>query len=216
MGARTGECMSARYGFRLLTPTARQCWISCDPDEGITPRVIDLIGEDRLVFATDYPHFDCRFPCSTEALATTEFLTDRVKRKILGENARCRSLARLGHALHSVAARHHPPAVGSQVAVEDLEPFDLQHQPEREWRKAAESVTLRYNPIPLSEARCSSSSKAATQSSRITTAKSRIMASRAVASTPPWVTTPVRTRVWMSRLRSSTSRDVPWKAEKRG
>ncbi|MBI2554815.1 MAG: amidohydrolase [Candidatus Rokubacteria bacterium] len=74
-----------------LKPSAyfeRQCWISCDPDEWIIPRVIDLIGEDRLVFATDYPHFDSRFPESAEAIATTEFLTDRVKRKILGENCR--------------------------------------------------------------------------------------------------------------------------------
>lgn len=74
-----------------LKPSAyfeRQCWISCDPDEWVIPRVIDLIGEDRLVFATDYPHFDSRFPDAPAAIAGTEFLTDRVKRKILGENAR--------------------------------------------------------------------------------------------------------------------------------
>lgn len=83
-----GAVELAHLGLKPSAYFERQCWISCDPDEWVIPRVIDLIGEDRLVFATDYPHFDSRFPDSAEAIATTEFLTDRVKRKILGENAR--------------------------------------------------------------------------------------------------------------------------------
>jgi hypothetical protein len=27
----------------------RQCWISCEPDEPYIPRVLDFIGEDRLL-----------------------------------------------------------------------------------------------------------------------------------------------------------------------
>src|SRR3989442_713306 len=77
-------------------------------------------------------------------------------------------------------------------------------------------MTVTYIPMPRSDARCSSSSKAATQSSRMTTEKSRIIASRAVPSTPPWVTIPVRTTVSISSERRSTSSGVPWNAEKRG
>ncbi len=36
----------------------RQCYIGCEPDEPYLPAVIDHIGEDRLLFASDYPHED--------------------------------------------------------------------------------------------------------------------------------------------------------------
>ena len=36
----------------------RQCWISADPDERALPAVIDYVGADRFVWATDYPHSD--------------------------------------------------------------------------------------------------------------------------------------------------------------
>jgi predicted TIM-barrel fold metal-dependent hydrolase len=37
---------------------ARQCWISCDPDERAAPLIVDHVGADRFVWATDYPHPD--------------------------------------------------------------------------------------------------------------------------------------------------------------
>jgi len=36
----------------------RQCWISADPDEHGLPAVVDYVGADRFVWATDYPHSD--------------------------------------------------------------------------------------------------------------------------------------------------------------
>jgi predicted TIM-barrel fold metal-dependent hydrolase len=36
----------------------RQCFISCDPEETAAPLVIDHVGRDRFVWATDYPHPD--------------------------------------------------------------------------------------------------------------------------------------------------------------
>ncbi|MBI1885997.1 MAG: amidohydrolase [Chloroflexi bacterium] len=65
----------------------RQCYISCDPDEWVLPRIIDLIGEDKIIFASDYPHFDSRFPESVASVREVASLSDRTKRKILGENA---------------------------------------------------------------------------------------------------------------------------------
>jgi predicted TIM-barrel fold metal-dependent hydrolase len=66
---------------------ARQCYISCDPDEWVLPRIIDLIGEDNLVIGSDYPHVDSRFPDTIAKIGMSDFFPDRVKRKILGENA---------------------------------------------------------------------------------------------------------------------------------
>jgi predicted TIM-barrel fold metal-dependent hydrolase len=36
----------------------RQCWISADPDERGLPAVMDYVGRDRFLWATDYPHAD--------------------------------------------------------------------------------------------------------------------------------------------------------------
>ena len=48
----------------------RQCWISFDPDEStlaFTARS-PLCGADRIIWASDYPHPDAKFPGVTEEL----------------------------------------------------------------------------------------------------------------------------------------------------
>jgi predicted TIM-barrel fold metal-dependent hydrolase len=63
----------------------RQCWISCEPDESYVPQILDLIGEDRILFASDYPHPDHRWPETAEAMLAMP-LPDGAKRKILWDN----------------------------------------------------------------------------------------------------------------------------------
>ena len=49
----------------------RQCWISFDPDEStldFTARS-PLCGADRIIWASDYPHPDAKFPGTTEELS---------------------------------------------------------------------------------------------------------------------------------------------------
>ncbi len=53
------------------------------------------LGEDRLMWASDYPHFDCRFPDSVKLVAERDTLSESVKRKLLSQNAR-RFYTRLG------------------------------------------------------------------------------------------------------------------------
>ncbi|MGH6689081.1 MAG: amidohydrolase family protein [Gammaproteobacteria bacterium] len=64
----------------------RQCWISCEPDEPYLKDVIHLIGEDRVVFDSDYPHPDHVWPATVETMRAAD-LPDGVKRKILRDNA---------------------------------------------------------------------------------------------------------------------------------
>ena len=63
----------------------RQVFISVEPDEAGVKYVIDFIGTDRLVFSTDYPHGDSKYP-----EAVVHFLklpiSDEDKRKILWDN----------------------------------------------------------------------------------------------------------------------------------
>ncbi|MBI4635630.1 MAG: amidohydrolase [Candidatus Rokubacteria bacterium] len=63
----------------------RQCWISCEPDEPYIPRVLDLIGEDRLLFASDYPHPDHKWPETAEAMLALP-IPDAVRTKVLWDN----------------------------------------------------------------------------------------------------------------------------------
>ena len=61
------------------------CYFSCEPDEPDLPHLVRSVGEDRVVFASDYPHFDCKFPHSVDAIAAPG-LDDPVLSKVLHDN----------------------------------------------------------------------------------------------------------------------------------
>ena len=63
----------------------RQCFISVDPDEDQVAWVIQKLGDDNIVFSSDYPHHDTRFPHATEMLLSLD-ISDSSKRKILWDN----------------------------------------------------------------------------------------------------------------------------------
>ena len=67
---------------------ARQCWISYEIDEKTLPALMPHIGEDRIVWGSDYPHHDATFPGAVETLRRTIGpLSPAVQNKILGTNA---------------------------------------------------------------------------------------------------------------------------------
>src|SRR5947209_20223301 len=63
----------------------RQCVVSIEPDERPARYMIDEFGSDQLVFSTDYPHGDSRYPEAVEAFLELP-LSDEDKRKILWDN----------------------------------------------------------------------------------------------------------------------------------
>jgi predicted TIM-barrel fold metal-dependent hydrolase len=65
-----------------------QIYFSCEPDEKELVHVIDVIGDTWIVFASDYSHFDSRFPGASEPIVTHAQLSEASKRKILNDNAR--------------------------------------------------------------------------------------------------------------------------------
>jgi predicted TIM-barrel fold metal-dependent hydrolase len=65
----------------------RQCFVSFEADETRLGQVIESIGADRVVFASDYPHWDATFPGVTDMILNREDLNTETKRKIMGENA---------------------------------------------------------------------------------------------------------------------------------
>jgi len=65
-----------------------QIYVSCEPDETVLPAVLDALGSDFVMYASDYPHWDGEFPNSTRALRSRTDLSEVSRRKVLGENAR--------------------------------------------------------------------------------------------------------------------------------
>ena len=68
----------------------RQCWISFDADESTLPFTANspLVGAERIIWASDYPHPDAKYPGVTEELAQNcDSLTPKQKARIFGENA---------------------------------------------------------------------------------------------------------------------------------
>jgi uncharacterized protein len=71
----------------------RQCYVSVDSDEHPVKYVIDYMGSDNIVYSTDYPHVDARFPESADTFLELP-ISDEDKRKILWDN--CATLYGLG------------------------------------------------------------------------------------------------------------------------
>jgi predicted TIM-barrel fold metal-dependent hydrolase len=63
----------------------RQCYVSVEPDEAPARHMIDDFGSDQLVFSTDYPHGDSRYPEAVESFLKLP-LSDADRHKILWDN----------------------------------------------------------------------------------------------------------------------------------
>ena len=76
--------MSATDYFR------RNCWISTECDDRFVADVMRWMGDDHIVFETDFPHPDSKYPHATEHFLGLDARPDRAttsKRKILWDNA---------------------------------------------------------------------------------------------------------------------------------
>jgi hypothetical protein len=65
----------------------QNCWVTTECDEELVYHVIDEMGDDRILFETDYPHPDSKFPNAVTTFLGQKRLSDESKRKILWDNA---------------------------------------------------------------------------------------------------------------------------------
>ncbi len=68
-------------------------YFSCEADEWLLPQALKLVGENQIVYASDFPHWDHNFPGSIDEIRNRGDLTDAQKRKVLADN--CRRLYKL-------------------------------------------------------------------------------------------------------------------------
>jgi predicted TIM-barrel fold metal-dependent hydrolase len=64
----------------------RQCVISADPDETLTAPVVEHLGDDYVIWASDYPHLDAELGVVAELRSRLASLPLPSQKKVLGEN----------------------------------------------------------------------------------------------------------------------------------
>jgi len=63
-------------------------FFAAEPEESTLPYVMDRIGDDKLIFASDYPHWDGMFPYVVSTIRERKDISDGARQKLLGENAK--------------------------------------------------------------------------------------------------------------------------------
>lgn len=64
----------------------RQCFISIEPDEPYVKDIIKYIGEDNILFGSDFPHMDHHPDIMDEIVALEKSLSREIVQKILWDN----------------------------------------------------------------------------------------------------------------------------------
>ena len=63
-------------------------FVHAEPGEDLLPQTLEILGDQSLVYASDWPHWDHEYPESIAQLWRRQDLTEAQKRGILADNAR--------------------------------------------------------------------------------------------------------------------------------
>lgn len=63
-----------------------QVYVHCETGEAMLPAVLSYLGEDHVIYAGDYSHWDNDFPNNIQTLQRRTDVSDEAKRKILRDN----------------------------------------------------------------------------------------------------------------------------------
>ena len=66
----------------------RNLWFVAEPEERTIGAMVDLVGEDRIMWGSDYPHIDSHLEAASQIRASIADLPEAKRRGVLGENAR--------------------------------------------------------------------------------------------------------------------------------
>ncbi len=113
--------------LRPSTYFNRQCWISFSSDDVLLPVVVERLGDERLLWSSDFPHFDATYPGALDAaLERMKPLSDANRRRIFAENPqrlyRLANLRQMSRRAGRVAEDAKPSATPSSDAGPGLLP----------------------------------------------------------------------------------------------
>ncbi|MFT5694123.1 MAG: putative TIM-barrel fold metal-dependent hydrolase [Myxococcota bacterium] len=63
------------------------CWVTTECDEHLVYHTIEELGDNRILFETDFPHPDSKYPKAVEIFLSQTRISDEAKQKILWDNA---------------------------------------------------------------------------------------------------------------------------------
>jgi len=64
----------------------RQCYISAEPDEELLYHVIEVLGDGNILFATDFPHPDAKYPQAVKRFLVLPRVSAEEKGRIMWDN----------------------------------------------------------------------------------------------------------------------------------
>jgi uncharacterized protein len=65
-----------------------RCYFTCEGEESALPLVIEQFGDECMMYASDYPHWDMEWPHSVSQVVQRKDISDKTKQKILADNAK--------------------------------------------------------------------------------------------------------------------------------
>jgi predicted TIM-barrel fold metal-dependent hydrolase len=81
----TGRFEAPELQLKPSEYLVRNCYLSCEADETPAVHYFEDFGDDNVVYSTDYPHADSKFPHATKAFLELPF-DDSTKKKLLWDN----------------------------------------------------------------------------------------------------------------------------------
>ena len=66
----------------------RRCYFTCEGEESALPLAIELFGDECMMYASDYPHWDTEWPHTVSHVVRRKDISDETKQKILADNAK--------------------------------------------------------------------------------------------------------------------------------
>jgi hypothetical protein len=66
---------------------AKRCFFTCEGEESALPFMIERFGDDCILYASDYPHWDTDWPNTARMILDRKDIAEKSKEKILGLNA---------------------------------------------------------------------------------------------------------------------------------
>jgi len=66
----------------------RNCWFVAEPEERTIGAMLDLVGEDKILWGSDYPHVDSTLAAPNLIRRSIAGLSPTRQAAVLGENAR--------------------------------------------------------------------------------------------------------------------------------
>ena len=85
------ELVGWRYAPTLTMAVSdyfrRQCFISAEPDDTLRYEVVDYLGDDNILFGTDFPHPDAQYPHAVSTFLEMPKLSEATLKKALWDNA---------------------------------------------------------------------------------------------------------------------------------